>query len=166
MSERPPIPEELKRSVLVEAGHRCAIPTCKHTTTEIAHIIPFKECGEHKFDNLIALCPNCHNLYDRDKKIDRKSMNIYKKNLSILSSRYSQNEIRIIDIYAMNPNSSISISENDLWTIHYLLLDKIFYLIPVSGKTLFRGVSVMPRTLALTKDGSDFLSKYRSAAAI
>jgi hypothetical protein len=29
MAERPPVPAELERALLLEAGHRCAIPTCR-----------------------------------------------------------------------------------------------------------------------------------------
>ena len=34
------VPMARQRMVLVEAGHGCAIPTCRHPTTEIAHIVP------------------------------------------------------------------------------------------------------------------------------
>jgi hypothetical protein len=37
------VPMGRKRMVLVEAGHRCAIPTCRHPTTKIAHIVPESE---------------------------------------------------------------------------------------------------------------------------
>jgi hypothetical protein len=88
MSERrPDIPAELKRAVLVEAGHRCAIPTCRTSTTEIAHIAPWRDKREHTFDNLIALCPNCHTRYDKDE-IDRKSMLMYKAQLGALNDRF------------------------------------------------------------------------------
>jgi hypothetical protein len=43
VNDRDHIPAEVKRAVLVEAGHRCAIPTCKATTTEVAHIVPWSE---------------------------------------------------------------------------------------------------------------------------
>lgn len=75
------IPAELKRDVLIESGHRCAIPTCKHPTVEIHHIVPWADCQEHKFENLIALCPNCHRRA-HSKEIDRKSLSIYKEKLS------------------------------------------------------------------------------------
>lgn len=84
---RPDIPTALKRAVLVEAGHRCAIPTCRTTTTEIAHIIPWREVRRHKFDNLIALCPTCHSRYDR-AEIDRKAMQTYKSQLGALNRRF------------------------------------------------------------------------------
>ena len=99
MTNRPSIPIGLERVVKIEAGHRCAIPTCRCTTVEIAHIVPWNEIKEHKFDNLIALCPNCHALYDRDKKIDQKSMMIYKANLGLLNSRYAEFERRVLQIF-------------------------------------------------------------------
>ena len=99
---RKAIPAELRRRVLLEAGHRCAIQTCLQTTMEIAHIKPWKEVKEHSFDNLIALCPNCHSRYDK-QEIDRKSMLQYKANLSILNSRYCEAERRILRYFYNNP---------------------------------------------------------------
>jgi HNH endonuclease len=78
--QRPPIRRTLARQVLVEAGHRCAIPTCRATTTEIAHIDPWAKVREHTFDNLIVLCPTCHARYDKGE-IDRQSMLMYKRDL-------------------------------------------------------------------------------------
>jgi hypothetical protein len=79
---RPAIPAELKRQVLVEAGHRCAIHTCRHPAdVDLHHIIPWKDCREHKFENLIALCPNCHRRADAGE-IDRKSLVMYKTRLA------------------------------------------------------------------------------------
>jgi phosphopentomutase len=84
------------RAVLVEAGHRCAISTCKATTTEIHHIIPFAETQNNNFENLIALCPNCHARYHKGE-IDEKAIRMYKANLSILNHRYGEFERRIFD---------------------------------------------------------------------
>ena len=59
---------EIKRMVLVEAGHRCAIPSCRHPTTEIAHIVSESQSHDDSFENLIALCPNCHTRYDQKSR--------------------------------------------------------------------------------------------------
>lgn len=76
------IPAELRRSLLVESGHRCSIPQCSHSSNiDIHHIIPWSDCKEHRFENLIVLCPNFHRLV-HDGKIDRKSLFEYKKRLS------------------------------------------------------------------------------------
>jgi hypothetical protein len=82
--DRPSIPAEIKRRVLVEAGHRCAIPTCRQQTTEIAHIVSWEKVQKHEFENLIALCPNCHTRYDRGE-IDRPAMLRYKEQLAELN---------------------------------------------------------------------------------
>lgn len=92
---RPAIPADLKRKVLIEAGHRCAIPTCRHIEVEVHHIVPWAEGREHKYENLIALCPNCHSLADREK-IDRKSLRMYKLNLRTIHDKFSQLEIDIL----------------------------------------------------------------------
>lgn len=106
MARKPDIPRKLKREILIEAGHRCAIPTCHCQTTEIAHIVPFAEVKKHESDNLIALCPNCHTRYDRGE-IDRQSMLQYKANLSILNDRYSDLEKRVLTIFAEQPEASV-----------------------------------------------------------
>ncbi len=98
--QRDSIPVALKRAVLVEAGHRCAIPTCRATTTEIAHIIPWAESQDHSFENLIALCPNCHSRFDQKKEIDRQAIRTYKSNLGILNNRYGEFERRLFEFLA------------------------------------------------------------------
>jgi hypothetical protein len=51
MSKRQHLPVNLKRRILVEAGHRCAIPTCITPTTEITHIEPWSKVKEHRYEN-------------------------------------------------------------------------------------------------------------------
>jgi hypothetical protein len=52
MSARTAIAKQLERDVLLEAGHRCAIPACKQTPVEIAHIRPWAIKRKHEFENL------------------------------------------------------------------------------------------------------------------
>ena len=88
MTDRPAIPAEVKRRVLVEAGHRCAIPTCRCIIVELHHIIPYETCRSHNYENLIALCPTCHARADRNE-IDRRSQRIYKANLRYAHDKFS-----------------------------------------------------------------------------
>jgi hypothetical protein len=97
---RDAVPLEIKRAVLVEAGHRCAIPTCRATTTEIAHIVPWAESHDNSLENLIALCPNCHTRFDHKKEIDRTAVKMYKHNLGILNNRYGEFERRLFEVLA------------------------------------------------------------------
>ncbi|MBX9728744.1 MAG: HNH endonuclease [Sphingopyxis sp.] len=105
--QRPSIPAELARRIYVEAGHRCAIPTCRYITTEIHHIIPWATCKAHEYDNLIALCPNCHNRADRGE-IDRKALRLYKLNLRFAHDKFSQLEMDVLfDLYHSSPRHRI-----------------------------------------------------------
>ena len=97
---RDTVPANVVRAVLVEAGHRCAIPTCRATTTEIAHIVPWAESKDNSLENLIALCPNCHTRYDQKKEIDRLAVKMYKHNLGILNNRYGEFERRLFEVLA------------------------------------------------------------------
>lgn len=78
---RSAIPAEIRRAVLVEAGHRCAIPRCGQTEIDIHHIIPWETCKTHEYSNLIALCPICHRRA-HNGEIDRKSLQQYKASLA------------------------------------------------------------------------------------
>jgi len=63
---RQKIPHNIRSDVLVEAGYRCAVPTCRGILAiDIHHIVPVKEGGPNELFNLIALCPTCHALYER-----------------------------------------------------------------------------------------------------
>ena len=95
MGDRPPLPAELKRQILVEAGHRCAIPTCRHPTTEIAHIEPWSKVKKHEYSNLIALCPNCHTRAEKGQ-IDKKSLNTYKRILQRLTDKFDRFELNVL----------------------------------------------------------------------
>jgi HNH endonuclease len=58
------IPDATRALVLLEAGYKCANPTCRHILTlELHHIVWVKDGGENEVDNLLALCPNCHSLH-------------------------------------------------------------------------------------------------------
>lgn len=101
MTERTSIPAALRRQVLIEAGHRCAIHTCRHPTVDLHHIIPWERCRAHSFDNLIALCPNCHRQADAGK-IDRKSLLMYISRLAAVMSLPSNGELK--DPVPTSPN--------------------------------------------------------------
>jgi hypothetical protein len=123
--ERSSIPRPLVREVLLEAGHRCAIPTCRHAPVEIAHIVPWRDVQEHEFDNLITLCPTCHARYDKGD-IDRLSMYRYKANLSILNSRYGDLERRVLQYFADHLGSNeITLFGGLDVLLFYLLRDKL-----------------------------------------
>ncbi len=85
MSGRPAIPADIKRQVLIESGHRCAV--CgRFSPLELAHIIPWHKSKEHKAENLICLCANCHGQSHKGKW-DEKTLREYKKRPYVIRQR-------------------------------------------------------------------------------
>lgn len=162
---RPSIPQELERRVLVEAGHRCAIPTCRHTRVEIAHIIPWAENKAHEFENLIALCPNCHDLFDKDKRIDRKSMQIYKANLGVLNQRYGEFERRLLQYFCTSAEKRTFLSVGLEPLVYYFLKDGI--LKKTGNNSGFATDDIFTsEEYALTELGEELLQNWKEARLI
>ncbi|MCF7961687.1 MAG: HNH endonuclease [Pirellula sp.] len=80
--DRPAIPAEIERAILIEAGHRCAV--CGDSCPlERAHIIPWNKSREHRFEDLICLCAGCHSRADGEKWGER-TLRLYKEEPWIL----------------------------------------------------------------------------------
>ena len=143
-----------KKMALVEAGHRCAIPTCRHPTTEIAHIVPESQGHDDSFQNLIALCPKC-----RGKAIDAQTMSMYKHNLEILNSRYSDFERRVFDQIAETDRRSFTVEAGlEMLLVHAVndaLLRRV-ELVPAANQ---RGEPTQ-YTYEVTDQGLDFIHRY------
>lgn len=144
MENRPSIPTDLKRRILIESGHRCAIPTCRFPTTEIAHIEPWSKVREHKYENLIALCPNCHTRFDNGD-IDRKSLRIYKRILQRLTDKFDRFELNILN--ELREPKLVLIAPSMVFLIKNLLDEK---LVGLSGP---QGIKIegMPNYTCLEK---------------
>lgn len=165
MEQRPAIPTELKRRVLVEAGHRCAIPACRQTPIELAHITPWAQVRDHTFENLIALCPTCHTRFDRGD-IDKKSMLIYKSNLSIINSRYGDFERRVMQVFGQEPNA------NQIWLpggleimLMYLMNDGLLVDTGQNSGVIMSGMPSQ-KLYQLTPKGRQFINKWLGGGEI
>jgi hypothetical protein len=159
---RPAIPATLKREVLVEAGHRCAIPACRQIPPEIAHIVPYKDVKIHEFDNLIALCPTCHARYDAGQ-IDRKSMKQYKANLAVLNSRYSDMERRVLEYFGEFPQyNTIFLPGGLSLLLSYLVKDGMLQIIPKLVPGIGGGAIFTNDEYRLTDAGREFVNHLMS----
>lgn len=160
MDTRPPIPADIRRRVLVEAGHRCAIPTCRYIECDVHHIIPWAQCQTHEYDNLIALCPNCHRRTHDGGDIDRKSLRLYKFNLRFAHDKFSQLEMDIL--FELN---KIPSGQGIMWPpfMHILLKRLIdsnyIQIIEQSGGVFIGGMKTNPDHLIITPSGRTFLSE-------
>lgn len=173
---RDAIPADIKRAVLVEAGHRCAIPTCRSTTTEIAHIVPWAETQDNSFANLIALCPNCHTRYDQKKEIDRKAIQMYKQNLGVLNNRYGDMERRIFEYVAVTKERVFILGAGGDFMVANAVKDGLFVQQPTAPDTT-AGLQVngpngfskwFPVTFIywVSDKGVDFVNRYASGLSI
>lgn len=164
MPDRPPIPRPLEREVLVEAGHRCAIPTCRSVPVEIAHIVPWNKVKEHTFDNLIALCPTCHTRYDKGD-IDRQSMLRYKANLSVLGGRYGDVEQRVLQSFAENENADTIVLPALFDVLLMNLLKDGMLVNGGSGGAVISvgGINSSPVYYRLTPNGRQFIHRWLAA---
>jgi type I restriction enzyme R subunit len=77
MSNRPAIPAEIEREIFIESGHRCAVCGTPFPL-ERAHIIPFCRSREHRAEDLICLCANCHERADKEEW-GEKTLREYKR---------------------------------------------------------------------------------------
>lgn len=156
-AKRPPIPADLKRRVLVEAGHRCAIPTCRYITVEIHHIVPWETCLIHEYHNLIALCPNCHARADRGE-IDRKSLRIYKASLRFTHDKFSQFEVdTLIDACKLPANRALPFPRG-MERLLKRLIDSGFVALHENpnGSVAMFGIRSDPYLLAATDKGRQY----------
>ena len=164
------IPTEIKRLVLLESGHACAIPTCQFPATEFAHIEPYAIVKRHDPANIIALCPNHHHLYDQKKQIDRKSMQAYKLKLQFLNKRYTKYELRLLAVLAEKPFVLASgeietmglLRDGLIRNAKTLVSQSIEVADSLSGVEVFRDDFVVAYAACLTEKGKEFIAVWKS----
>jgi len=90
---RSAVPEAVKRQVLIEAGYRCGVPTCRNLLiVDLHHIVDVFEGGANEPGNLLPLCPTCHALYTRGK-ISRDAARAWKAVLVSLNQAFDRQAI-------------------------------------------------------------------------
>lgn len=75
------VAKAVRDRLLAEAGHRCTI--CAEKCFEIHHIVERSEDGADDPENLIVLCPNCHqHRYHRSGEFTSDQLRLYKAKLT------------------------------------------------------------------------------------
>jgi len=70
----------VRNRLLVESGHRCTV--CSEKAYELHHIVEQAQGGDDSEENLIVLCPNCHQQrVHRNKEFTPVQLRAYKANL-------------------------------------------------------------------------------------
>ena len=162
MYDRIQIPAELKRQVLVEAGHRCAISNCRSIIVDVHHIIPWEKCKKHEYNNLIALCPNCHRRADNGE-IDRKSLRMYKNNLRFLYDKFTTFEIDILfELNKIPEDKAMQFPPFLTLLIKRILESGYVQLIRTPAGVMIGGMKSNPDYLKLTEEGKEFVESLNS----
>ncbi len=90
MTTRKHIAKSIRQEVLMEAGYRCAVPTCRTILAiDLHHIIKVSEKGGNDTSNLLALCPTCHALYHRGE-IHKEAIRVWKGMLVSLNQGFEK----------------------------------------------------------------------------
>jgi len=159
METRSAIPAELRRKILVEAGHRCAISTCRSLIVEVHHIEPWEKCKKHEYNNLIALCPNCHTRVHKDE-IDKKSLRLYKNNLRFLYDKFTTFEIDILfDLYHVPEDKMFNFPANFEILIKRILEAKYVNFIRNTRQLMIQGMQANHNFLKISPSGREFVKQ-------
>jgi len=158
MKDRSSIPADLKRRVLVEAGHCCAIPVCRElSSVHIHHIIPWSDCKKHEYKNLIALCPNCHSKADKGE-IDRRSLYMYKDNLRYVIDKYSKFELDVLyELARNNKEAYLPFPSFLTLLVKRIREERLIEIKTLGGGVFMNGVKANPDALVITQKGRDFI---------
>lgn len=164
---RPAIPRTLQRELLVEAGHRCAIPTCRQPTAlQYEHIEDWAKVREHRFASMIVLCANCH-ARKTAGDIDRLSLHRYKANLAVLNSRYGEFERRVLTLFAQDPTATtIQLSGGFDIFLMYLINDGLLVKLPPPMPNVQINGVYQSEQYGLTNAGRALVARWAGARLI
>lgn len=125
---------------------------------DVHHIIEWAKVKAHEYDNLIALCPNCHRRAHKGE-IDRKSLRLYKFNLRFAHDKFSQVEIDLLFGLREAPKGSGIEWPPFMVVLIKRLLEAQYITIHRSGNyTAVGGLNLTPVILTLSPKGAEFLS--------
>ena len=95
-NKRKKIPDYVVRQVLIEAGYRCGVPTCRNILAiDLHHLVRVSDGGKDESANLLALSPNCHALHYRGT-IPQEAFYAWKQVLVSLSAAFDQEAIDLM----------------------------------------------------------------------
>ncbi len=120
------------------------------------HIVPWATCQAHEYENLIALCPNCHRRADRGE-IDRKALRIYKFNLRTAHDKFSQLEMDVMAVLGQAPGNAIQWPPFNRILLLRIIDAGYIEVIEPQGVIEISGMRMSPDVVRLTRKGIEFL---------
>ena len=174
MGDRQAIPAELERAVMLEAGYRCAVPTCRTVSPlHIEHIEDYARVQKHEFHNMIVLCANCHGMKGvGPRRLDRKALRQLKVNLGRVTQRYNDTERRILEHFVENGPESLVVLPGSEVLYSYLIKDGVLVEDPEQEGMLVAPVGCDGEIISVTTGyrltplGRDLVKKYAENEAL
>lgn len=164
------MPADLVRELMIEAGYRCAVPTCRTVEPlEIEHIVDYAIVKKHEFSNMVVLCANCHRRKGNGpRRLDRAALQIIKRNLAVVNRRYNDVERRVLEYFVENADAPWVLLPETPVLFSYLLKDGLVRGLPGAevedsyhGELPDGTVFHVTRGYALTEEGKALVHKLR-----
>lgn len=119
--ERKNLAPSVALKVLIEAGYRCAVPTCRNTLAmDMHHLWQFSAGGGDNVANLIALCSYCHDLHHRGT-IPADALYVYKSLLVSLGQAFDVAGIDNLLFLRLPDNEPLIVSGDGVLTFARLI---------------------------------------------
>jgi len=144
--------------VLIEAGFRCAVPTCRNTLAmDLHHLWQFSAGGGDTIANLIALCPYCHGLHHRGT-IPAEALYVYKSLLVSLGQAFDVAGIDNLLFLHVPNNEPLIVSGDGVLTFARLIASG---LVKFSLEANNNG-QLVTYSISLTERGAHLISAWLS----
>ncbi|WP_033259240.1 MULTISPECIES: HNH endonuclease signature motif containing protein [Kitasatospora] len=101
MSDRPELPESLKRDLALEVGFTCPFQGCQFPVQDRCHIIDHAKGGPDVFGNLLSACSAHHRMHTLGQ-ITSQDLRVIKARLAWESDRYTGTETTFLSLFAQN----------------------------------------------------------------
>jgi len=103
-SERAAVATSIQLTVLIEAGYRCGVPTCRNILAlDLHHVVHVSEGGGNEPAHLIALCPTSHTLHHRGTT-PREAIRVWKALLVSLSQAFDTKALdQLLFLHRLRP---------------------------------------------------------------
>lgn len=162
-TRRRPIPALIKQQVLIEAGYRCAVPTCRTVIPlDLHHITRVADDGSDEADNLLALCPNCHARHHRGD-IPAEALKVYKGLLVSLNEGLGREAKDALLFFSLEQPSFFAISADQVLKLSPLIVSGLLSVNPAT----FNGQIVSPPhyRVELTEKGAAVVDAWKAGDA-
>ena len=111
---RKKIPTAVRQAVLVEAGYRCGVPTCRTILAiDLHHLLEISNDGLDDQANLICVCPTCHALYHRGV-IPKEALFAWKGTLIALNAAFDNDAVDKLLFLSLIPVDYLIVSGDGL----------------------------------------------------